>query len=139
MNGWCAGPAGEETLASDDPPMVAMRPRKMSQGLTTAGALAVAAFLALYFPNRDDTGGAIFGAAFAFCASVIGFAAVGRVLPLTRRPLKEQGRLMGLSLIIGSALGLANLIANYSVASLDSHIYDRMSEMYARSSAWSGV
>jgi hypothetical protein len=34
----------------------------MSQGLTTAGALAVAAFLALYFPNRDDTGGAIFGA-----------------------------------------------------------------------------
>src|SRR5687767_15769451 len=49
--------------------MVAMRPRKMSQGLTTAGALAVAAFVALYFPNRDDTGGAIFGAAFAFCAS----------------------------------------------------------------------
>ena len=43
-------------------PMVAMRPRKMSQGLTTAGALAVAAFAALYFPNRDDTGGAIFGA-----------------------------------------------------------------------------
>jgi membrane protease YdiL (CAAX protease family) len=120
-------------------PMVAMRPRKMSQGLTTAGALAVAAFLALYFPNRDDTGGAIFGAAFTFCASVIGFAAVGRVRPLTRRPLKEQGRLMGLSLIIGSALGLANLIANYSVASLDSRIYVRMSEMYARSSAWSGM
>ena len=87
-------------------PMFAM-PRRISQGLTTAGALAVAAFVALYFPNRDDTGGAIFGAAFAFCASVIGFAAVGRVRPLPRRPLKEQGRLMGLSLIIGSAL-LAN-------------------------------
>lgn len=120
-------------------PMFAMRPRKMSQGLTTAGALAVAAFVALYFPNRDDTGGAIFGAAFAFCASVIGLAAVGRVRPLTRRPLKEQGRLMGLSLIIGSALGLANLIANYSVASLDSSTYVRMSGMYARASAWSGV
>ena len=120
-------------------PMVAMRPRKMSQGLMTAGALAVAAFIALYFPNRDDTGGAIFGAAFAFCASVIGFAAVGHVRPLTRRPLKEQGRLMGLSLIIGSALGLANLIANYSVASLDSRIYVRMSEMYARSSVRSAV
>src|SRR5687767_15944995 len=93
-------PSREEALASDDPPMVAMRPRKMSQGLTTAGALAVAAFVALYFPNRDDTGGAIFGAAFAFSASVIGLAAVGRVRPLTRRPLKEQGRLMGLSLII---------------------------------------
>ena len=81
-------------------PMFAMRPRRISQGLTTAGALAVAAFVALYFPNRDDTGGAIFGAASAFCASVIGLAAVERVRPLTRRPLKEQGRLMGLSLII---------------------------------------
>ena len=113
--------------------------RQINQGLMAAGVLAAAAFLALYVPNRDDTGGAIFGAAFAFCASVIGFAAVGRVRPLTRRPFKEQGRLMGLSLIIGSALGLANLIANYSVASLDSRIYLRMSEMYARSSAWSGV
>jgi hypothetical protein len=56
-------------------PMVAMRPHKMSQGLTTAAALAVAAFAALYSPNRDDTGGAIFGAALAFCASVIGLAA----------------------------------------------------------------
>ncbi len=116
-----------------------MRPRKMRHGLTTAGALAVAAFIALYVPNRDDVGGAIFGAAFAFCASVIGFAAVGRVRPLTGRPLKEQGRLMGLSLMIGSALGLTNLIANYGVASLDSRSYVRMSEMYARSSTWSGV
>ena len=120
-------------------PMVAMRPRKMSQGLTTAGALAVAAFVALYFPNRDDTGGAIVGAALIFCASAIGFAAVGRVRPLPKRPLREQARLMGLSLMIGSALGLVNLLANYSVASLDSRIYVRMSEMYARSSAWSGV
>jgi hypothetical protein len=56
-------------------PMVAMRPRKVSQGLMTAGALAVAAFVALYFPNRDDTGGAILVAAFAFLASVIGLAA----------------------------------------------------------------
>jgi membrane protease YdiL (CAAX protease family) len=111
----------------------------MSHSLATAGALAVAAFLALYFPNRDDTAGAIFGAAFVFCASVVGFAAVGRVRPLTRRPLKEQGRLMGLSLLVGTALGLANLIANYSVASLDPRIHVRMSEMYARSSAWSGV
>jgi len=46
---------------------------------------------------------------------------------------------MGLSLIVGSALGLTNLIANYSVASLDSRIYVRMTEMYARSSAWSGM
>ena len=73
----------------------------------TAGVLALAAFVVLYFPNRDDAGGAIIGAAFAFCASVPGLAAVGRVRPLARRPLKEHGRLVGLSLIIGSALGVA--------------------------------
>jgi membrane protease YdiL (CAAX protease family) len=120
-------------------PMVATRPRKMSQDLTTAGALAVATFVALYFPNRDDTASAIFGAVFAFCASVIGLAAAGRVRPLPRRRLKEQGRLMALSLIIGSALGVANLIANYTVASLDALSYVRMTGMYARASAWSGV
>ena len=109
------------------------------QGLMVAGVLAAAAFLALYFPNRDDTGGAIVGAALAFCASAIRFAAVARVRPLPRRPLRKRARFMGLSLMIGMALGLVNLIANYSVASLDSRIYVRMSEMYARSSAWTGV
>jgi membrane protease YdiL (CAAX protease family) len=119
--------------------MLATRPGKISQSLMAAGVLTAAAFLALYFPNRDNTGGAIVGAALAFCASAIGFAAVARVRPLPKRPLREQARLMGLSLMMGTALGLANLTANYSVASLDSRIYVRMSEMYARSSAWSGV
>jgi membrane protease YdiL (CAAX protease family) len=113
--------------------------RQINQDLMAAGVLAAAAFLALYFPNCDDTGGAIVGAALAFCASAIGFAAVGRVRLLPKRPLREQARLIGLSLMIGTALGLVNLIANYSVASVDSRIYVRMSEMYARSSAWSGV
>jgi membrane protease YdiL (CAAX protease family) len=113
--------------------------RQLNQDLMVPGVLAAAAFLALYFPSRDDTGGAIVGAALAFCASAIGFAGVGRVRPLPKRPLGGQARLMGLSLMIGTALGLVNLIANYSVASLDSRIYVRMSEMYARSSAWSGV
>ena len=130
--------ASGETLASDEP-AAGLQPRKVSQRLTTAGALAVAAFVALYFPNRDDTGGAIFGAMFAFGASVIGLTAVERARPLTRRPLTERVRLMGLSLIIGSALGFANLIANYSVASLDARTHVRMSDMYARASAWSGV
>jgi hypothetical protein len=105
MDGCRAGPAGEETLAVLTLPIVGMRPHEMSQDLTTAGALAVAAFAALYVSNPDDPGGAVFGAAFACGASTIGLAAVGRVRPLTRRPLQEQGRLMGLSLIIGSALG----------------------------------
>jgi membrane protease YdiL (CAAX protease family) len=113
--------------------------RQLNQDLMAAGVLAAAAFLALYFPNRDDASGAIVGAVLAFSASVIGFAAVARVRPLPRRPLRQQARLMGLSLIIGSALGLTNLVANYSVASLDSHAHVRMSGMYARASAWSGV
>jgi hypothetical protein len=46
VDGWteaAQAPAGQETWASDDPPMVAMQPRKMNRGVTTAGALAVAA------------------------------------------------------------------------------------------------
>lgn len=109
------------------------------QSVMAAGVLAAAAFLALYFPNRDDTGDAILGAVVAFCASAIGLAAVARVRPLPKRPLRERARFMGLSLMIGIALGLVNLTANYSVASLDSQVYVRMSHMYARSSAWSGV
>jgi membrane protease YdiL (CAAX protease family) len=46
---------------------------------------------------------------------------------------------MALSVLIGTALGLANITANYTVASLDSRTYVRMSEMYARASPWSGV
>jgi membrane protease YdiL (CAAX protease family) len=113
--------------------------RQVNRNVMAAGVLATAAFLALYVPSPDDTSSAIVGAALAFCASAIGFAAVARVRPLPKRRLKGQARLMGLSLMIGTALGLANLIANYSVASLDSRIYDRMSGMYARSSAWEGV
>jgi hypothetical protein len=44
-------------------PLVDVRPRKVSQGLTTAGALAAAAFVALYCPNRVNTGGAYPGRA----------------------------------------------------------------------------
>jgi membrane protease YdiL (CAAX protease family) len=116
-----------------------MQPREVSDGLTTAGALALAAFVALYFPARDDTAGGLVGAAFVFCASVIGLAAVARVRPLPRRTLEERGRLLAQSLIIGSALGFANLIANYSVASLHAPTYVRMTGMYARASVWSGV
>lgn len=46
---------------------------------------------------------------------------------------------MALSVLIGTALGLANITANYTVASLDSRTDVRMSETYARASPWSGV
>ncbi|QQS45159.1 MAG: CPBP family intramembrane metalloprotease [Acidobacteriota bacterium] len=107
--------------------------------LMVVGVLAAAAFVALYFPNRDDMTGAIVGAALASCGSAMGFAAVARVRPLPKRSLRERARFMVLSLLTGMALGLANLTANYTVASLDSRTYVRMSEMYARASPWSGV
>jgi membrane protease YdiL (CAAX protease family) len=119
--------------------MIAARPRKIIQGLMAAGVLAVAVFLSLYFPGRDDTTGAQVGAAFAFGAGAIGFAAVGRARPLPRRTLREHARLMALSLMIGIALGTANLLANYGIASLDSRIHAQMSEQFAQFSAWSMV
>ena len=109
------------------------------QDLTAVGVLASAAFVALYFPNRDDMTSAIVGALLVLCGSAMGFAAVAHVRPLPRRPLRTRARFMALSVVIGTALGLANLTANYTVASLDSRVYVRMSEMYARASPWSGV
>jgi hypothetical protein len=114
--------------------------RQSNQALMATGVLAAAAFLALYVPNRDDTGGAIVGAALTFVASAIGFAAVARVRPMPKRPLREQARLMGLSLMMGTALGLVNLTANYSIASLDSRIcWERDMNVWSMAAvAWVG-
>jgi hypothetical protein len=48
--------------------------------------------------------------------------------PVAETTAERAGRLMGLSLVMGTALGLVNLTANYSVASLDSRTHVRMSE-----------
>jgi hypothetical protein len=46
---------------------------------------------------------------------------------------------MGLSLVLGSGLGIANLMGNSAVAALDARIHEQMIEQWARFSAWSVV
>jgi membrane protease YdiL (CAAX protease family) len=100
---------------------------------------ATAVILALYFPERNDGSGAILGGAFAFGAVALGLAAVADARPLPRRSGKERFRLMGLSLVLGVALGLANLITNYGIALLDDAIYRQMTEQWSQFSAWSVI
>ncbi len=102
-----------------------------------AGGIAAVVFLALYFPEREDTSGAVLGAVFALVASALGLAAVERARPLPKRSGTEHVRLVALTLIVGSALGVANLIANYGIAQLDPRIHAQMSDQFAQFSAWS--
>lgn len=114
-------------------------PAPLGSRLIAAGATAAAVFLAHYFPDRDDGSGAVVGSVFAFGAVALGLAAVAGVRPLPARSATERIRLMGLSLALGVALGLANLLANYGIASLDLAIYQQMIEQWSQFSTWSAI
>lgn len=131
----CLGGADEQRWLVSSPTVFASRPWRGV--VMAAGVVAVAVFLALYFPQRDDTSGAVVGAAFAFGAAALGLAAVGRARSLPKRSGTEHARLVGLSLIAGSTLGIANLMANYGIARLDPRIYAQMSEQFPQFSVWS--
>lgn len=102
-----------------------------------AVAVAVAVFIALYFPDRDDTSGAVFGALFAFGAAALGLAAIARVRPLPRREVQQYAITAGLVVLLGVALGAANLGANYSISMLDPIIHQQMAERWQQYSDWS--
>lgn len=116
--------------------VVATRP---SGALRTAGLAAVVVILALYFPERDDGSGAVLGGVFTFGAVALGLAAVAQARPIPRRSGMERLRHMGLSLLIGIALGVANLSANYAIAQLDPAIHAQMKEQWSHFSAWSAA
>jgi hypothetical protein len=87
-------------------------------GLLLQGASADLASLAL--------AGAV-GAALVF----LGFAAVSRVRTLPRRVAAERGRLAVFSLVAGTAVGLANLAANWAIASADPALRALLTERMA--------
>lgn len=105
----------------------------------TAAMAAMVVFLALYFPERNDGSGAVLGGVFAFGAVALGLVAVAQARPMPKWSGMERLRHMGLSLLIGIALGIANLIANYGIAQLDPAIYEQMKEQWSHFSTWSVV
>jgi membrane protease YdiL (CAAX protease family) len=74
-----------------------------------------------------------------FAASALAFAVVARVRPLPRRRAAEHGRLALSALGVGVAVGLANLFANFAMASLDTGIREQMVTRWAEFSTWSVV
>lgn len=110
--------------------------RSRREILLAAAAIGVAMGVALYFPDRDDGSGAVFGGIFAFIAAAVGLAAVTAVRPLERRSVADHGRIAMLSLGLGVALGLANLAANFTMAMLDPAIHASMVERWADFSSW---
>jgi membrane protease YdiL (CAAX protease family) len=111
----------------------------MISRLATAAAVATVVSLALYFPDRDDGSGAMLGGMFAFAAVAVGLAAVADARTLPRRFWTERVRLMALAIAAGVALGVANLLSNFAIASLDPTIHQQMMEQWARFTAWSAV
>lgn len=128
QGGLSRGPTGEAAVA-----------RPWSARLLAAGAIAIAVLLLLYFPDRTDGSGALLGGLSALIASMLGLAALAQCRPMPHRKSAEHLRLAGLSLGLGVAFGVANLGANYGMATADSAIYEQMVARWSRFSPLSAV
>ena len=105
-----------------------------------AGAIAaVAAFFLLYFPDQDDGSGAVLGALAAGIGVAIAWEPAIRYRALPRRSSVEIARLLALSLGLGVALGVGNLLVNYAMAASQPAIHDQMVTRWAEFSPWSVV
>lgn len=107
--------------------------------LSASGAIAVAAFIILYFPDQEDGSGSALGALSALAAAILGLTAAARSRPLPMRSAREHLRLTGFTFALGMGLGLANLGINYGMSVLDQNIYDQMVTRWAEFSTWSVV
>jgi membrane protease YdiL (CAAX protease family) len=113
--------------------------RVWARTIAAAAAIAVFSYAILYYPERDDETGALISAAATFIAATLGLAAAERSRVLPNRSLPEHARLAGLTVLIGVALGTANLLANFALAQLDQGIQDWMVRKWSASSDWSMV
>lgn len=104
-----------------------------------AATLGLAAGLLMFFPDREDGSGSLFAGLGVFAATAFALVAVRRVRPLPRRSAAEHWRLMLAALGVGIAVGLANLLSNFAMASLDPSIREQMVTRWAEFSTWSVV
>ena len=107
--------------------------------IVAAAMISATVYAVLYFPDRDDGSGAMLGGVAAFVAAAIGFAAVKRTRVLPTRSLAAHAGLAAFALLLGVALGTANLLANYMLAQLDPRIGEWMLQRWAVASSWSMV
>lgn len=104
-----------------------------------ATATAVAVSLLLYFPERDDGSGAIVGGLSALVGIFLALSALAKVRLLPARSASQHAMLLVRALGIGLLVGLVNLGANWTMATLNATIYEQMVTRWAEFSAWSVV
>jgi membrane protease YdiL (CAAX protease family) len=107
--------------------------------ILVAAAAAVAVFVLLFFPDRDDASGAVLGAIGTFMGAALAWVPIATYRPLPHRSSTDHVRLALHTLALGVGLGIANLLINYGLAMWKAAIYEQMVSRWARFSPWSVV
>jgi len=110
--------------------MIVDRPPRESAAARAAAWLAFMAGL-LLGGEVDDAGSLAVAGASGAVLVLLGFAAASRCRPLARRSNPQRARLALLSLAIGTALGLANLAANWTIAEAEPKLRALLAERIA--------
>lgn len=120
--------------------VVADRPRKEAAQAILASSLAFTCALPLYSPDIDQISHVILWGMIGLGLVTAGFALASRVRPLPQKAL-EIGvvRLTLLAVAVGAALGVANLLANLSLAMVDPSIRDLLVDRFATLSPWASI
>lgn len=114
-------------------------PRSWRSAFLTASAIALALIVLHYFPDQDDGSGALFGGLSVLLPVALALRVAPKVRPLPPRTASTRARLAALALLVGLALGLANLGVNKGMAMLDPAIHEQMVTRWAATSSWSIV
>lgn len=111
---------------------------KLSLAINAAGMAAVV-FVALFFPDREDGSGAVLGSIASFAVAAFGLAALRQTRVFPRRSLPIHLRYAALAVLLGMAVGTANLLINYGLTHLDPRVRAGILRKVTVSSDWSMV
>lgn len=89
--------------------------------------------VALILPGTEiaDGGSFLIAVVVGFAIVFVGFAAASRVRPIEPRSISERAWAAIWAVVLGAVLGLANLVGNYAIASLDPAIKLLLEERFA--------
>jgi len=118
--------------------MIVDRPRRESAVALAAAWLALMAGL-LVGGEIDHAGSFAVAGAGGAVLVLLGFAAASRCRPLPRRSNPQRARLAVVSLAIGTALGAANLAANWTIAEAEPTLRALLAERIATIDPWEAV
>lgn len=95
--------------------------------------------LPVYVPDIRQLSDVIVGALVGAGLIIVGFAAASRVRPMPHRRGREQLRLVRAGLFLGVLLGVANLIVNLGLASLNPTLHQLLVDRFGEISPWASL